>query len=219
MKNSKKYKLIYRAILDAYDKASLTGKLDVTKISMLEFLYRVFNDCNLNLSKKNHRKLEDLYYKLLRDLRKTCPDCNDDYTLFSNDSKSTYSTIKDTRPEPYVKITVDIIVQDFATVDSIISILNTNIDYLKTLTFDNNPKENIIVKNDILYENNWIFIEVEQSYLNEQYNIIDNRLNLDITGNFVFYRIGTKLYIFGSRVTNIPQEESFQTKDLTIIKI
>lgn len=218
MENSKKYKLIYRAILDAYDKASLIGKLDVTKISMLEFLYRAFKDCNLNLSRKNHRKLEDLYYKLLRDLRKTCPDCNDKFTLFSNDSKSTYSTIKDTRPEPYIKITVDLEIQDFETVDSIMSILTTHIDYLKTLTFDNNPKEDIIVKNDIQYVANWIFIEVEQSDLNDQYNIIDNRLNLDITENFVFYRIGSTLYIFGSRITEIPQE-NFQNKDLTIIKI
>lgn len=73
--NKNHYKFIYNSLIDAFNKASKYGKLDSFKITVLNFLNDIFTNCNLNISQKDSRQLENLYYKLLRDLRQRCPNC------------------------------------------------------------------------------------------------------------------------------------------------
>lgn len=90
--NKNHYKFVYSALIDSLNKASKYGKLNSTKITILNFLNDVFTNCNLNITQKNSKQLENLYYKLLRDLRQRCPNC------YKNDIKVITKYTPDNKP-------------------------------------------------------------------------------------------------------------------------
>lgn len=211
--------ITFQLIEDYLKKASIYGKLEYEDVLFLDMIYDLLYNCKININSRDRKKLIRLYNNMLKKVNKLCPNCTGKTKLFKDRRQSFYKLKKDTKPQPYINITTDILAtKEFMTVEDVINMLDNNIEYLNTLNFDKNVKQDSLSKENLLYFNNWILYEIEQDYNNSSYIVFDDRLLLDITEYFVFHRVNNKLYIFGSRVTGVPMEE-IHFKNLTLTKL